>query len=126
MKSISTNTLKLSFIQEDILEMYYSDDAVLNKENSSKNYHAYDTIVGDKVAIKRLVILGRNMELTDEGRKYSKEQDVLRQDKIIKQAIVMDSYLHRVGAYIYYKLFIPVYEIKIFSDKQTALEWLKK
>lgn len=126
MNSISTNTLKLSFIEDDILEMHYQDDAILNVENSSKNYHAYDTIVGDKTQLKRLVILGKNMELTDDGRKYSKDQDILRQDKIIKQAIVMNSYLHRVGAYIYFKLYTPVYQINIFSDKHSALEWLRK
>jgi hypothetical protein len=125
MKTIATNTLKLTFIEDGILEMMYLPGAILNKENSIKNYQAYDTIVGDKANLKRLVILGDNTELTEDGRNFSKEQDVLRQDKIVKQAIVMNSYLHRVGAYIYYKLFVPPYEIKVFSDKSSALVWLK-
>lgn len=125
MKSIKTKSLEIRFIENDILELKYEDNIDIDKSMSTENYNAYDTLVAQMDNIKRLVVLGKNMNMTQEAKMFSKEEDKKRESKIKAQAILVSDYFHQVASAVYFKLFTPKYANKTFKSREKALEWLK-
>ena len=125
MKSIKTKSLEISFIDSDILQLKYEDNIDVDKSMSAENYNAYDTLAGQMDGIKRLVILGKNMNMTQEAKMFSKVEDAKRESKIKAQAILVSDYFHQVASTVYFKLFTPKYINKMFKSREKAFEWLK-
>ena len=125
MKSIKTKTLEISFIDSDILQLKYEDNIDIDKSMSAENYIAYDTLVGQMDNIKRLVVLGENMNMTQDAKMFSKEEDKKREFKIKAQAILVTDYFHQVASAVYFKLYTPKYANKTFKSREKALNWLK-
>lgn len=71
-----------------------------------------------------LVIVPSGASATKQAREYAAQESI--RNRIKAQAIVVDNLATRVMASIYMKINRPKFIIKVFSDKQYAVEWLLK
>jgi hypothetical protein len=124
MRLVGTKTISYNFIEDDILEMSYHNEILLDKEATIENHGLYLQLVADKRKFRRLVNLGSKMEVTSDARKLCQQYDTEEADKIEAQAIVSPSYLTKILAYVYFKMYTPHYPIKLFTDRTSALAWL--
>lgn len=124
MKNISTDTVTYAFIDDLILEMSYKADVDITVSQSLDNYIAYDELVRDVEKLKRLVVLGENLNITADAKKLCTVEDKKREHKIVAQAILVNSLFHKIAASVYFRMLKPVYPNQIFKNREKALEFL--
>ncbi|MFI5204879.1 MAG: STAS/SEC14 domain-containing protein [Flavobacteriales bacterium] len=71
-----------------------------------------------------LVIVPLGASSTKEAREYASQKNI--RNRIKAQAIVVDSLATRIMANVYMKINRPQQPIKVFSDKEAAIDWLVK
>lgn len=123
MNLIATKTRTIGMLNEDIIQVVYFDDVVIDVSDMKEDFEEYDKFTSGK-KLKRLIIGGRYTEITNEALKYSREENIKRKDSILVEAVVVQSLAQRLMANFYYKLLKPNHPIKVFNDVEKAKEWL--
>jgi hypothetical protein len=92
--------------------------------NEVKECHAAMDLLQVEQPFLLLVIVPLGASSTKEAREYASQESI--RNRIKAQAIVVDSLATRIMANVYMKINRPKQPIKVFSDKNAALEWLLK
>jgi len=90
-------------------------------------------VVAELVLIEKLLNGKLTALLIETGKRstISKEARELDLNKriekfITREAIVIDSFPTRISAMFYYRMHEPAFPVKVFSEVDQALNWLKK
>ena len=126
LKSIDTvhsDTRITSCIGNDIVEILYFDNIEIDLKLAIIDFEIYDKLVGDK-RVKKLIVSGHFTSITKEAKIYISEQNKLRENKIIAEAIVTHSIAQEILAKFYFSIANKSYSLKIFSEIRKAKDWL--
>ncbi len=118
-----TQTASISYIDEYRLLIKLKENIEIDVEEATENYEAVLKLTkGQKYAV--LIDARVPVQVSPEARKYGSNQE--RQKDLIAQAIIVNTLANRlIGNFIinFNKPFAPT---KLFSDEETAMEWLKE
>ncbi len=113
------------FLDEQTTELVFHDNIVIDVDGIT----AVDAYCGGLTKgkrIKRLVISGRNSEITAKARQHGEKLNEDVKDMVIAEAIVVHSLAQKMVANFYFKYLKNHYPAKFFMDVGKAREWLAK
>jgi hypothetical protein len=110
---------------DDILETRMKDGAIETLETAKSNLALGNELIGEGKSKPMLLVLGRMLNMNPEARRlYSKREGSVRRTS--KIALVMNSYISRVIGNLFIGLCKGDTPIRLFTDEDTAVNWLKK
>lgn len=122
---IEAKTATFSMLEENILLVVMKEDAVVDVPEAIENYHAALKLAAGR-RFTALVDARLPASITKEAREYSANPE--QYTNTIAQAVVVTSLANRLLAN-FIMLFLQrnkTVEIKVFSDYDIALNWLKE
>lgn len=120
---IRTDSRQISMLNQNTVEIKYFDDITIELDQAKKDYIAYDSFTQDK-KVKKLIISGNYTNITNNARKFIRQENTKRVHLIIAEAIVVHSLAQRLFGNFYFNLMKSRYPIKIFSSIEKAKIWL--
>lgn len=125
MKTFSNFWVEYRFIDDETIEMVYKENCFIDEHAAEENHKLYLELTQHLNKLKILVTLASYMEVSTRGLVMIQRFDRDDESRVAKEAIVRPSYLSRVLSYVYFKMFTPSFEYKLFNDRQSAINWLK-
>ncbi len=114
----------LRMIDDETVEILYKDAVTVTREDMEELLgHLYYFTDGKR--LKRLVVCTRNSSLEMTARHLLQEENKVRKDTIIAEAVVVTSLSQKMMTNFYLKFIQNVFPSKFFTDEQKAREWLK-
>jgi hypothetical protein len=124
MKTSSNFWVEYRFINDDTIEMAYKENCFIDEHAAEENHKLYLEMTKHLSKFKVLVTLANYMEVSTRGLVMIQRFDKEDESRVQKEAIVRNSYMGKVLSYVYFKMFSPSFEYKLFNDRQTAIDWL--
>jgi hypothetical protein len=114
----------LKFPNEQTIELVIHDGITIDLDGviAINNYCSQFTR-GKRV--KRLVVSGRNSDITKQARQYGARLSEEHKENIIAEAVIVHSLPQKMIANFYFKYLKDVYPAKFFTDIDKAREWLE-
>ena len=122
---IEAKTATFSMLEEKILFIIIKEDAVVDVPEAIENYHAALKLTNKK-RFAALIDARHPATITKEAREYSANPE--QYTHTIAQAVIVTSLANRILAN-FIMLFLKrnrTVEMKVFSDYNLALNWLKE
>ncbi len=110
-------------LNEDTIEILFHDDIQIKLEDMQKAYLEFDEFMAGR-RLKRLIVPGRNMEMTKEARKYGEMENEKRKANCVAEAMVVFTFVQKMCTNFYLKYVRDIYPAKSFTDIEEAREWL--
>lgn len=120
---ISSETRTVRLTSDNLLEIVYFDHAHITVQAVMKDMAIFDEIV-QRRKVRKLVVLGRFTRIDLEARKLAAEENRKRRRRIQAEAIVVRSTTVRLAINMYMIFLRNPYLVKVFSNRESALEWL--
>jgi hypothetical protein len=111
-------------VHGDTLEIIFKDDILIDLEGIKEAYTEFDTFFVEKKRLKRLVVIGKNTEITKDARKYGQAENKKRKSTCIAEAMVVHNFVQKVLTNFYLKYIEDLYPTKSFTDIDEARAWL--
>lgn len=125
-ESVALTLVKsLEMLDGTTMELTFYDDITIDLEGL-KAVDAYCQRLTAGRKHKRLVISGRNAEITSEARHYGEKLSLENKDNIIAEAIVVHSLPQKMIANFYFRFLNEAYPARFFTNINKAKEWLGK
>ncbi len=105
------------------VEIEFLDEIVVETNGVREAYRILDTFT-NKERLKKLVIIGKLTEITKDARLLIVEENKQRQEKIIAEAILVNSFAQKLSANFYILFLKNIYPIQFFTDRLKAELWL--
>ncbi|MFP5470510.1 MAG: hypothetical protein ACLGGV_02865 [Bacteroidia bacterium] len=125
MKTSSNFWVDYHFIDDQTIEMAYKENCFIDEHAAEENNKLYLEMTKHLNKLKVLVTLANYMEVSTRGLVVIQRFDKDDEARIIKEAIVRPSYMAKVLSYVYFKMFTPSFEFRLFNDRKSAVNWLK-
>ncbi|MDI1233207.1 MAG: hypothetical protein PSX81_02870 [bacterium] len=122
-KAISTIFKSLKMLNKRTVEIEFLDEIVVETNGVREAYRILDTFT-NKERLKKLVIIGKLTEITKDARLLIVEENKQRQEKIIAEAILVNSFAQKLSANFYILFLKNIYPIQFFTDRLKAELWL--
>jgi hypothetical protein len=120
-----TRVLKsLKMIDEQTVEIIYNDEVDVNLEDMEELLKHLYIFTGNK-RLKRLVVCTKKSSLNMEARHYLQDENQVRKDTIIAEAVVVTSLAQKMMTNFYLKFMKDIFPSRFFTDTEKAKEWLK-
>ena len=113
----------IRMISEDIVEIAFDDNIFLDLEKIMQSFAETEAFTNGR-RLKRLVISGRNTDITKEARSYGLKENERLKDQVIAEALVVHSFTQKMITNFYLKYINKSYPAKAFTDIEKAKEWL--
>ncbi len=120
MRTIKNTNSSISLIDNDIFHVIYDKDTIISVADFQETEQVYHEVSQGK-KLKFLVEFPKFVTATAEARKWAETNQV----EAISEAIVFNNLGQRMLIRFYLLLRIHEHPIKIFTNKETALEWLR-
>jgi hypothetical protein len=114
----------VNMVHGDTLEIIFKDDILIDLEGIKEAYTEFDTFFVEKKRLKRLVVIGKNTEITKDARKYGQAENKKRKSTCIAEAMVVHNFVQKVLTNFYLKYIEDLYPTKSFTDIDEARAWL--
>jgi hypothetical protein len=114
----------VGMINEDTLQIVFKDDILINLAGMKEAYEVFDGFFAEKKRLKRLVVVGKNMDITKEARKYGSMENKKRKRTCIAEAMVVHTFVQKIVANFYLKYIENLYPTRSFTDLEEAKQWL--
>jgi len=126
MGDLTSSILKsFRFIDEKTIELIFHDAVIIDLEGiMAVDDYCLQFTKGKK--IKRLIVSGKNSEITAKARQYGEKLSEGAKDDIIAEAVVVNSLAQKMIANFYFKYLKDLYPARFFTDIDKAKEWLEK
>lgn len=125
MSVISSETRTISLVAADLIEIVYYDHAHLTMETVKRDILLFDEVVKRK-RVKKLIIIGKHTKIDMDARRQAAEENRKRKNRIVAEAIVVSSTAMRLAINMYMLFLNREYPVKVFSNRERALEWLNE
>lgn len=121
-----TNLLKyVNITDTNIIEIAYQDKTLIDEVAASRIFDEFDRLTEGK-PFKKLMIIGQGTNLTQEARQFIISENNKRKEQIIAEAIVVNSFFQKLSANFYILYLRNIYPTHFFTNKDSAMEWLKR
>lgn len=114
----------MQMLDENTLEIVFKDNVRIELDDLKQSYVALNEYTGGR-KLKKLVITGKQTEISKEARLYGHEQSLRIKDSVIAEAIVVHSLYQKMVINLYTRFIKDSYPTKYFTDFGKAKEWLK-
>ncbi len=116
--------LKSIRITEDqILEISFLDDVLVYKGKVQTIYETIDLMTQGQ-RLHKLIIIGKQTQITKEARFLIVENNAVRKQNIIAEAIIVHSFYQKLSANFYIYFIHHYYPIQFFTDIEKGKDWL--
>jgi hypothetical protein len=110
---------------ERTIEIAFSDKVMLDLEAIKEvDRYCEKMVAGRK--IKRLIIGGRNTQITREARMYGQDNNKKNRHMVIAEAFVVTSLPQKMVANFYMAFIKDYFPVRFFTDITKAREWLSQ
>lgn len=120
---INTGKVLISILEEGIIENAIQEGVIIDVEDVKKMKEANMELSAGKPYCV-LVRSGVMAQITKEAKELSASKEF--QQRTIAKALWIESTAHRIVGNLYLRWNKPAIKTQIFSDKQKAVEWLRK
>lgn len=110
-------------LNENTVEISFLDNILIDLESLKAAWIILDEFTQNR-RLKKLVIVGRNTDITHEARKNGHASSQARKAYIIAEAMVVHTLPQKMVANFYSRFIKNQYPIKYFTDVDAAKEWL--
>jgi hypothetical protein len=124
MESITRVLKSLKMIDDETVQITYNDAVKVNVEDMEELLKQLYTFTGGK-RLKRLVVCTKNSSLEMEARHYLQDENKIKKDTIIAEAVVVTSLAQKMMTNFYLKFIKEIFPSKFFTDTEKAVEWLQ-
>jgi hypothetical protein len=114
----------VGMLNEDTLEIVFEDNMLIDLEGIKEAYIEFDKFFAKNRRLKRLVVMGKNTEITKEARKYGEIENEKRKSTCIAEAMVVFTFVQKMVTNFYLKYIKDLYPTRSFTDINEAREWL--
>ncbi len=115
----------ISMLDDNTLEVIFQDRVMLDLQAMQLVDQFCSELVGD-LRVKRLIIAGRNTQISKEARVYGQLKSKELKNKVIAEAVVVNSLTQKMVANFYFAFVKDFYPAKFFTDIDKAKEWLSE
>jgi hypothetical protein len=113
----------IEMLNEDTVQIVFKGEITVTLEDIKQAYEDYDAYAGGR-RLKRLVISGKNTEITKDARRYGEQENEKRKDNCIAEAMVVYTFVQKMVTNFYLKYIKDLYPTKSFTNIEEAREWL--
>ncbi len=110
-------------LNENTVEIVFQDQVTIDLEDIKNTYEELYKFTGEK-RLKKLVITGKQTEITKDARSYGHRESVRIKDRVIAEAIVVHQLYQKMLVNFYIIFIKDSYPTKFFTDVEKAKEWL--
>jgi hypothetical protein len=114
----------VTMLHGDTLEIIFKDNTLIDLEGIKEAYIEFDKFFVEKKRLKRLVVIGKNTEITKDARKYGQTENKKRKSTCIAEAMVVHNFVQKVLTNFYLKYIEDLYPTRSFTDIEEARAWL--
>ena len=113
----------ITMIQPDTIEVVYHDHIKIDVEGIREGFIQLDKF-SEMKRFKKLIIIGKDTEISKEARTYGHSESKLRKNSIIAEALVVHTLPQKMAANFYTAFIKDTYPTKYFTEIEKAKEWL--
>ncbi len=113
----------LSMLDERTMKVEFHEEIMLDLDAITLVDKCCDEFVAGR-RLKRLIIAGKNTQITKEARIYGQEKSRQLKDMVIAEAVVVNSLPQKMVANFYFAFIKEFYPARFFTDVEKAKEWL--
>jgi hypothetical protein len=113
----------MRMLNEDTVEIIFEDRAQIELEDMMAAYVEFDEFMGGR-RLKRLIVPGKDMQMTKAARKYGEMENERRSGNCIAEAMVVFTFVQKMCTNFYLKYVRDIYPAKSFTDMEEAKAWL--
>jgi hypothetical protein len=114
----------IEMLDDQTVEIRYKDMVNVSFEDMRELLDELYRITSNR-KLKRLIVISKNSSLDLKARLLLQEENKDRKDKIIAEAVLVNSLAQKMTTNFYLKFIKDIYPSKFFTDYQKAIEWLK-
>lgn len=120
-RTIDLEACTISFLEKDTVHTHFKDNRTVSTDEVQA---MFDAIEGERKGRKvlLLVTVGNGTTMSSESRAYASSEVSNR--LIAADAIVVRDFGHQLAANVFVRHHKPARPIKMFPDKESAMEWL--
>ncbi len=107
------------------VEVVYRKNSVITNEDIDGLYKAFDAFTENK-RLKKLIIIGEHVDISTETRFLIIKENNKRKDKVIAEAVVVNSIAQKLKVNFYIMFLKKIYPTQFFTKTDLAIEWLKQ
>ncbi len=122
MKKAETSVAEMRIDEDGILNIKIKKGAHLTLEKIQEYFEVSNNLLGDRSALV-LFDASEKYSITEEAKAYGQTEDATK--KRIAIAFVTNSMANKLMFNLYLKIYKPKVPTKMFSNKTSALSWLK-
>lgn len=124
-ESVSKVIKSIRMYDDRTVEIVYNDDVVINNEDAMESYRILDEFTAGR-RLKKLLIVGKNVDINTETRFLIVKENNSRKDSIIAEAVVVNSIAQKIKTNFYIMFLRKIYPTHFFTSVTEAEEWLKQ
>jgi hypothetical protein len=113
----------IEMIDDHTVEVRYKDAVNVSFDDMRELLDELYRITSNR-PLKRLIVISKNSSLDLKARLLLQEENKDRKDKIIAEAVLVNSLTQKMTTNFYLKFIKDIYPSKFFTDYQKAIEWL--
>lgn len=113
----------IEMLDDQIVEVRYKDAVNVNFDDMRELLDELYRVTANR-RLKRLIVISKNSSLDLKARLLLQEENKDRKDKIIAEAVLVNSLAQKMTTNFYLKFIKDIYPSRFFTDYQKALEWL--
>lgn len=122
----NTSVAKVSYSEEGIMVIELLDDIMIGIPEIKEMAQASTELSGGVVSLLSLVVTGQRNNISTEAFAYNIYEELQIKQKTVAEALVIKNLPTRIMANFYYKVVPRPYPVKVFQEKELAIEWLLK
>ncbi|MDP2385039.1 MAG: hypothetical protein Q8M29_01590 [Bacteroidota bacterium] len=117
---------KISYSEEGIMIVELLDDIIIGIPEIKELAQGSKELSGGEVPLLSLVVTGQRNNISTEAFAFNIFEELQIKQKTIAEALVIKNLPTRIMANFYYKVVPRPYPVKVFQEKELAIEWLLK
>ncbi len=126
LKSLHIDCAVIELLEGGIIRLQYKPDFEIELKHAREVEKAMISIAESRDIYCLMDWLGQYNNFTNEAQKFlSKEASIVQNGQMKCTAVIIDNLPNRILTKFFSKFFKPKFVVKIFSNKEDALAWLK-
>lgn len=122
MEVLALEASELTFLDDDLVHAHFRDGRLVEPEDVQRMFDAMEKARAGRKALL-MVTVGEGTTMSNEARAYASSEASCRY--IAADAIVVRDFSHQLAANVFVRHHKPSRPIRMFPDRDGALDWLK-
>ena len=122
MKKVSTSVAEMHIDEDGLLQIRFFKGVIVTLEKVKEYYAISNELLNNQKSLV-LVDASEEYEITEDAKAYGQTEEAMKSR--IAVAFVTNSIGNQLMFNLYLKFYKPLVPIKMFSNKEKALNWLK-